>query len=154
MSQKKKGDTAFVSEQNMQTKWYLIDAKDKRLGRVACEIVRILTGKRRADYTPHCNSGDFVVVINAKHISYTGKNKGKQTLYRRHSGYPGGLKSETLEHLLQRAPTKVLEKTVSKMLPKATTKRQKSFHRLKVYAGAEHPHVAQKPILIEEIPQI
>lgn len=146
--------TSFVKRQGVDRKWYVIDAKGKVLGKLACEIVRILRGKRKADFTPHADNGDYVVIINAKDITYTGKNKGQQTTFWRHSGYIGGLKFETLEDLLERRPEQVIINVVNKMLPKATTARSNMLNRLKVYAGEEHQHQAQNPELIEELPAL
>lgn len=146
--------TLFLNAKTAERKWYLIDAKGKNLGRLATEIARILRGKRKASYTPHADSGDFVIVINAKYIVYTGKNKGAQTKYHRYTGHPGGLRVETLEQLLKRIPERVLYKTVKGMLPKESTLARAQLTKLKVYAGSEHPHAAQQPILISEIPLI
>jgi large subunit ribosomal protein L13 len=150
----KTNTTRFLNPQTVDRKWYLIDAKGKNLGRLCVEIAKILRGKRKASYTPNCDCGDFVIVTNAGHVTYTGKNKGSQTKYRRHTGYPGGLKTETLEQLLQRMPEKVIIKTVRGMLPKESTLAKAQLAKLKVYAGAEHPHAAQQPTIIEEIPLI
>ena len=145
--------TPFVNEQTADRKWYLIDAKNQNLGRLCCEIVRILRGTRKPSFTPHCDNGDFVVVINAKHICFTGKNKGTQTKYYRHSGYTGGLRYRTLDETLEGPnPERAIIYTVSKMLPKGTDIRSKLEKKLKVYAEAEHPHAAQSPILLTELP--
>ncbi len=146
--------TIFLNAKTAERKWYLIDAKGKNLGRLATEIARILRGKRKASYTPHADSGDFVVVINAKYVTYTGKNKGAQTKYHRYTGHPGGLRVESLEQLLKRIPEKVLYKTVKGMLPKESTLARAQLTKLKVYAGPVHPHSAQQPIVISEIPLI
>jgi large subunit ribosomal protein L13 len=146
--------TKFVNAQTAKRDWYLIDAKGKNLGRLCCEIARILRGKRKPDYTPHWDNGDFVIITNAKDIVYTGKRKGKQTIYRRYTGYPGGLREEPLEDLLKRRPEKVIFKVVKGMMPKNTTLGDAQMTKLKIYAGAEHPHSAQNPTLIENIPAI
>lgn len=124
-------------------KWYVVDAADQRVGRLASQIALILRGKNKPTYTPHLDTGDFVVVINAEKIAITGK-KPSQKLYRRHSGRPGGMKTETFEKLKARIPERILEQAVKGMLPKNTLGRH-LFTKLKVYAGSEHPHAAQKP---------
>ncbi|MDX1917560.1 MAG: 50S ribosomal protein L13 [Candidatus Caenarcaniphilales bacterium] len=148
------GKTFQVAEKTRDRKWYILDAKGQRLGRLCCEIVRLLAGKRKPDYTKHCDSGDFVVVINAKEITYTGKRKADQTKYYSYSGYPGGLREESLGDLLERIPEKVILNTVNGMLPKATNRRSILLKKLKVYAGAVHPHSAQKPTLIKSLPNL
>jgi len=128
---------------NTEAKWYVIDASEQRLGRLAAEVARILRGKNKPTYTPHLDTGDFVVIINADKVAVTG-NKATQKLYRRHSGRPGGMKVETFDKLQQRIPERIIETAVKGMLPKNTLGR-KLFTKLKVYAGAEHPHAAQQP---------
>lgn len=123
--------------------WYIVDAADQRLGRLATEIARVLRGKNKPTYTPHMDTGDFVIVINAEKVQVTGK-KRTQKLYRRHSGRPGGMKEETFEKLQARLPERIVEKAVKGMLPKNSLGRQ-LFTKLKVYAGESHPHAAQKP---------
>ncbi|RUR85952.1 50S ribosomal protein L13 [Chlorogloeopsis fritschii PCC 6912] len=123
--------------------WYVIDATDQRLGRLASEIAMILRGKNKPEYTPHLDTGDFVIVINAEKVAVTGK-KRSQKLYRRHSGRPGGMKTETFAKLQARLPERIIEHAVKGMLPKNTLGRQ-LFTKLKVYAGPTHPHQAQKP---------
>jgi len=133
----------------IERKWYLIDARDKVLGKVAARTAEILTGKRKPIYTPFLDTGDHVIVINASHVHLTGrKETGK--IYRRHSGYSGGLKSTTAEDLRRRQPTRVVEEAVRGMLPKTKLGRA-MFTKLKDYAGQDHPHRAQqpKPITIE-----
>ena len=127
----------------VEREWLLVDATDMVLGRLASEVAQILKGKRKPSYTPHVDTGDFVVVINASKIKVTG-NKLEDKEYFRHTGHPGGLKSETLGNLLARDPRRVVEKAVKGMLPKNTLGRAMGM-KLKVYAGAEHPHQAQKP---------
>jgi len=127
--------------------WYIIDAEGKTLGRMASEIARRLRGKHKAEYTPHVDTGDYIVVINAEKIHVTG-NKMKQKTYYHHTGYIGNLKSITLEKLLQKAPTRVIEKAVKGMLPKNPLGRA-MFKKLKVFAGAEHTHAAQQPKSLE-----
>ena len=133
--------------QTVQRDWYVVDAADQRLGRLATEIAMILRGKNKPQYTPHMDAGDFVVVINAEKVVVTGK-KPAQKLYRRHSGRPGGMKTETFEHLQARLPERIIEKAVKGMLPKNNLGRQ-LFKKLKVYAGSEHPHSAQQPKALE-----
>jgi large subunit ribosomal protein L13 len=127
----------------VEREWLLVDATDVTLGRLASEIAQILKGKRKPQYTPHIDTGDFVIVVNAANIKVTGK-KLEDKKYFRHTGHPGGLKSETLGDLLARDPRRVVEKAVKGMLPKNTLGRAMGM-KLKVYAGAEHPHQAQKP---------
>jgi len=146
--------TVFANEKTAQRNWYLIDAKGKNLGRLCVEIVRILRGKRKPNYTPNIDCGDFVVVINASEVTFTGKNKADQTLYHRYTGFPGGLRVESLGQLLKRIPERVIHNIVKKMMPKESTMAKAQLTKLKVYAGAEHPHAAQKPILLQSIPSI
>lgn len=127
----------------LEKKWYVIDAADQRLGRLASEIAMILRGKNKPTYTPHLDTGDFVVVINAEKVVVTGK-KSEQKMYRRHSGRPGGMKIESFNKLQGRLPERIIEQAVKGMLPKNTLGRQ-LFTKLKVYAGESHPHQAQKP---------
>ena len=123
--------------------WYLVDAEGKTLGRLATQIADTLRGKRKPTYTPHIDTGDFVVVINAEKIAVTG-NKRSSKMYYRHSGYPGGLRSRTLEDMLQRRPEEVIRLAVKGMMPRNRLAR-KQLTKLKVYAGPEHPHAAQQP---------
>ncbi len=127
--------------------WYLVDAEGKTLGRLATQIADTLRGKRKPQYTPHVDTGDFVVVVNAEKIQVTG-NKLDQKRYYRHSGYPGGLRSRTLREQLDRRPTEVLRVAVKGMLPKNRLARQQ-ITKLKIYAGPEHPHEAQNPKPLE-----
>lgn len=127
--------------------WYLVDAKGKTLGRLASEIARRLRGKHKAIYTPYLDTGDFVVVINAEQIKVTG-NKAADKVYYHHTNYPGGLRSITLGKMLETKPSRVLEKAVKGMLPRGPLGR-KIFSKLKVYAGAEHPHDAQSPQVLD-----
>ncbi len=123
--------------------WYVIDAADQRLGRLATEIAMILRGKNKPEFTPHMDTGDFVIVVNAEKVAVTGK-KRTQKLYRRHSGRPGGMKTETFAKLQDRLPERIIEHAVKGMLPKNSLGRQ-LFTKLKVYAGPTHPHQAQQP---------
>ncbi|HEY8406620.1 MAG TPA: 50S ribosomal protein L13 [Gaiellaceae bacterium] len=123
--------------------WYLVDADGQTLGRLATLIADTLRGKRKPQYTPHVDTGDFVVVVNAEKIAVTGK-KLDQKMYYRHSGYPGGLKERTLREQLERRPTEVLRKAVKGMLPKNRLAAQQ-LTKLKIYAGPDHPHGPQNP---------
>ncbi len=127
----------------VERRWQLIDAEGKTLGRLAVEIARLLRGKDKPQYTPHVDTGDFVVVVNAEKVSVTGK-KAEQKVYRRHTGYPGGLKETSYETMLERKPTEVLRKAVKGMMPRTRLGRAQ-LKKLKVYAGPEHPHEAQNP---------
>ncbi|MBE9054761.1 MULTISPECIES: 50S ribosomal protein L13 [Sphaerospermopsis] len=144
--------TYLPPQEKLEREWYVVDATDKRLGRLASEIAMVLRGKRKAEYTPHLDTGDFVVVINAEKVAVTGK-KRTQKVYRRHSGRPGGMKTETFAKLQQRLPERILEHAVKGMLPKNSLGKQ-LFTKLKVYAGPTHPHAAQKPkeLIVNTIP--
>jgi large subunit ribosomal protein L13 len=135
--------TGFVKKENVERKWYVIDAKDQILGRLAAEIARRLRGKHKPTYTPHIDTGDYIIVVNADKIRLTG-NKLEKKIYYRHTGYPGGLKSITAGKLLQRKPERVLEHAVKGMLPKNKLGRR-MYKKMKIYAGPDHPHEAQKP---------
>ncbi|MDC7233556.1 MAG: 50S ribosomal protein L13 [Spirochaetales bacterium] len=139
--------TIFVKPNEIERKWYLIDAAGQPLGRVAVKAADILRGKNKALYTPHQEVGDYVIVVNAAEAALTG-NKKADKMYYRHSGYLGGLKSENYEKLVARKPTAPMEKAIKGMLPKGTLG-NKLFTNVKVYAGADHPHAAQKPVKIE-----
>jgi large subunit ribosomal protein L13 len=130
--------------------WYVVDADGKTLGRLATAIADTLRGKNKPQYTPHVDTGDFVVVVNAEKISVTGK-KLDEKMYYRHSGYPGGLKQRSLREQLERRPTEVLRKAVKGMLPRNRLARQQ-ITKLKIYSGPAHPHEAQapKPLPLEE----
>jgi large subunit ribosomal protein L13 len=127
--------------------WFIVDAEGKTLGRMATEIARRLRGKHKAEYTPHVDTGDYIVVINAEKVAVTG-NKMKDKMYHHHTGYVGNLKSISLEKLLQKHPERVIEKAVKGMLPKNSLGRA-MYRKLKVYKGAEHPHTAQQPKELE-----
>ena len=127
--------------------WYIIDATNKTLGRLSTEIARRLRGKHKAEYTPHVDTGDYIIVVNAEKIRVTG-NKMKDKMYHHHTGYIGNLKSISLEKLLQKAPNRVIETAVKGMLPKNPLGRA-MFKKLKVYAGSEHTHAAQQPKALE-----
>ncbi|GHT64704.1 50S ribosomal protein L13 [Spirochaetia bacterium] len=139
--------TEFVKPAVVDRKWFVIDAEGKVLGRVAARAASIVRGKEKAVYAPHQEVGDFVVVINAGKIVVTGR-KAQQKLYYRHSGYVGGLKSDTYEKLAARHPSAPLELAIKGMLPKGPLGR-KLLNNVKVYAGAEHPHAAQNPTAID-----
>jgi large subunit ribosomal protein L13 len=131
----------------VERQWFLVDAEGQVLGRLATKIAAILRGKHKPEFTPHADMGDFVVVINADKVVLTGK-KEQQKIYRRHSGYPGGLREIPYEQMMEKHPERVLETAVRGMLPKNSIGRQ-MFRKLKVYAGPEHKHHAQKPVKIE-----
>ncbi|MFL6009565.1 MAG: 50S ribosomal protein L13 [Rubrobacteraceae bacterium] len=127
----------------VERKWYVVDAEGRTLGRLATEIATILRGKNKPQYTPHVDTGDFVVVVNAEKVVVTGR-KAEQKVYRRHSGYPGGLKETSYEQMMERRPTEILRRAVKGMMPKNRLARQQ-LRKLKIYAGPEHPHAAQNP---------
>lgn len=127
----------------VERKWYVIDAEDKTLGKIASEVASILRGKKKPIYTPHVDTGDYVIVINAEKVRVTGK-KEEQKIYKSHSGYPGGLKETALRELRAKKPEEIIRHAVKGMMPKGKLGRQ-MFKKLKVYAGPEHPHTAQNP---------
>ena len=127
----------------VERKWYVIDAEDKTLGKIASEVASILRGKKKPIYTPHVDTGDYVIVINAEKVRVSGKKKDKKIL-KSHSGYPGGLKETTLRELRAKKPEEIIRHAVKGMMPKGKLGRQ-MFKKLKVYAGPEHPHTAQNP---------
>jgi large subunit ribosomal protein L13 len=135
--------TSVPSIDSIERQWYLVDAENQTLGRLATEVASVLRGKNKATFTPHLDTGDFVIVVNADKIRVSG-NKPQQKLYRRHSGRPGGMKVETFEHLQERLPERIVEKAIKGMLPHNALGRQ-LFRKLKVYKGSEHPHTAQQP---------
>lgn len=139
--------TIFVNPEKVERKWYLIDADDNTLGRIAEKVARILRGKHKPEFAPHHELGDYVVIINAEKVRVTGK-KRQDKIYYRHSGYPGGLRAETFEQTIARKPTYPLEHAIKGMLPKNALGR-KLFKNVKVYAGSEHPHAAQQPEVLE-----
>ncbi len=132
---------------DVQRQWHVIDATDVVLGRLASQAATLLRGKHKPIYAPHVDTGDFVVIVNADKVALTG-NKLLQKVEYRHSGYPGGLQSRSYEQLLEKNPRRVIEKAVKGMLPSGTLGRQ-MLSKLKVYAGPEHPHQAQKPVPYE-----
>ncbi|MEB3360431.1 MAG: 50S ribosomal protein L13 [Synechococcales bacterium] len=137
---------------SFEQKWYVIDAENQRLGRLATVAANVLRGKNKPIYSPHMDTGDFVVVINAEKVAVTG-NKRTQKLYHRHSGRPGGMKVETFDKLQKRIPERIVEQAIRGMLPKNSLGRQ-LFTKLKVYAGPDHPHQAQQPeqLQIQTVP--
>lgn len=139
--------TFTAKNETVQRDWYLVDATDKTLGRLSAEIAHRLRGKHKPVYTPHVDTGDYIVVINAEKIAVTGK-KMTDKLYHRFTGYIGNLKTETLGQALERHPERVIEIAVKGMLPKNTLGRA-MYRKLKVYKGAEHPHAAQQPQPLE-----
>lgn len=126
-----------------QREWYIVDAANKPLGRVACEIAELLRGKGKPTFTPHIDCGDHVIVINAQKVALTGR-KAEQKMYYRHSGYPGGIRQKSYGTLREERPQLLIEKAVKGMLPRTVLGRE-AFRRLRVYTGEEHPHGAQKP---------
>ena len=139
--------TFVATPANRERNWLVVDATDKTLGRLATQIADTLRGKHKPEFTPHCDVGDFVIVVNAEKIAVTGK-KRQEKLYYRHSGYPGGLRSRTLDEMLARRPEEVIRLAVKGMLPRNRIARAQ-LRKLKVYAGPEHPHAAQQPETME-----
>ena len=139
--------TSTPSLTTIKRNWFLVDAKGQTLGRLASEIANILRGKNKPSFTPHLDTGDFVIVVNAEKIEVSGK-KASQKLYRRHSGRPGGMKIEKFETLRDRIPERIIEQAVKGMLPHNSLGRQQ-FKKLKVYKGSQHPHDAQNPVLLK-----
>ena len=142
--------TPSISSINRQ--WYLVDAENQTLGRLASEVASVLRGKNKANFTPHLDTGDFVVVVNAEKVQVTGR-KSTQKLYRRHSGRPGAMKVETFSALQERIPERIIEKAIKGMLPHNALGRQ-LFRKLKVYKGSEHPHAAQNPQTLTINPKV
>ena len=135
--------TYTVREGEIERRWYVVDVADETLGRIASRIARVLEGKHKPTYSPNLDSGDHVIVLNAKRIAVS-SNKRETKLYIRHSGYPGGFKEETLGHLLERRPEEVIRRAVKGMLPRNRLGVQQ-LRKLKIYAGTDHPHQAQRP---------
>ncbi len=136
--------TQSAKASEIERKWYVVDATGQPLGRLASKVAHVLRGKHRPEFTPHVDTGDFVIITNAAQVSLSG-NKREDKFYHRHSGYPGGLTSVSYGHLLERKPAFVVERAVKGMLPKNSLGRQ-MFRKLKVYAEGTHPHAAQKPV--------
>jgi large subunit ribosomal protein L13 len=139
--------TIFVKPKDVERKWWLVDAEDQVLGRLSSRIVNVLRGKHKAIYSPHMETGDYVIVVNAEKVKITG-NKLENKVYHRHSRYPGGLKTEPLGKVMASKPTFAVEHAIKGMLPKGKMGR-KLFRNVKVYAGSSHPHEAQKPEKLE-----
>ena len=139
---------SFIAKPHeVERKWYVIDAENKTLGRLASEVAAILRGKKKPTYTPHVDCGDYVIVINAEKVAVTGK-KRKEKIYKRHTGYPGGLREMTFEQLMEKHPTEIVRHAVKGMMPNGKLRRQ-MYKKLKGYAGPEHGHDAQKPAVWE-----
>ena len=139
--------TYQAKKEEVEHQWYLVDAEGKVLGRLATELAKILRGKNKPIYTPHVDTGDFVIVVNAGKVALTGK-KMKDKIYYHHTGYPGGIREITAEKLLAKKPTEMIWIAVKGMLPKNSLGRQ-MIQKLKIYAGAKHPHEAQKPVPLQ-----
>lgn len=139
--------TYQAKKEEVQHQWYVVDAEGKVLGRLASELAKILRGKKKPIYTPHVDTGDFVVVVNAKNVALTGK-KMKDKIYYRHTGYPGGIREMSAEKLLTKKPAEMIRMAVKGMLPKNSLGRQ-MLQKLKIYAGPQHPHESQKPISLQ-----
>jgi len=139
--------TFTAKPESVQRDWYVVDAAGKTLGRIATEIALRLRGKHKPEYTPHVDTGDYIIVVNADKVTVTG-NKAKNKMYYSHSGFPGGIKEINFEKLLAKKPEMVLESAIKGMLPKGTLGRA-MFRKLKVYAGAEHQHAAQQPQVLD-----
>lgn len=135
--------TLSAKPESVKRDWYVVDAAGKTLGRLSTEIARRLRGKHKPEYTPHVDTGDYIVVVNVEKLCVTGKKAGVKTYYS-HTGFPGGIKSITFDKLIDKAPARVLEHSVKGMMPKGPLGRA-MMQKLKVYAGAEHPHAAQQP---------
>lgn len=139
--------TYSANAETAQHDWYIVDAEGKTLGRMASEIASRLRGKHKPEYTPHVDTGDFIVVVNAEKVGVTG-NKAKDKIYYSHTEYPGGIKDISFEKLIAKAPERVIQSAVKGMLPRGPLGRA-MFKKLKVYAGNEHPHQAQQPVALE-----
>ena len=135
--------TISAKAETVQRSWYVIDAEGQTLGRLATEVARRLRGKHKTEYTPHVDTGDYIVVVNAEKVKVTGRKAFDKTYYR-HTGHPGGLKEATFTQMIERSPEKVIELAVKGMLPRNPLGRA-MYRKLKVYAGQEHPHDAQQP---------
>ena len=139
--------TRSIRSQDVRHDWLIVDAADRTLGRIATEIAHRLRGKHKVEFTPHVDTGDYIIVVNAEKVRVTG-NKTTDKMYYRHTGYPGGIKSISFEHLRDSHPERIIERAVKGMLPRNSLGRA-MFRKLKVYAGAEHPHSAQQPQVLE-----
>jgi large subunit ribosomal protein L13 len=136
--------THSANSETVKRGWYVVDAADKTLGRMATEIANRLRGKHKPEYTPHVDTGDYIVVVNAEKVKVTG-NKTTDKMYYRHTGYPGGIRSISFEDLQEKAPERIIEQAVKGMMPRNKLSRA-MLTKLKVYAGSEHPHTAQQPV--------
>ena len=139
--------TYTAKPETVERDWFIVDAENKTLGRLSTEIARRLRGKHKPEYTPHVDTGDYIIVINAEKV-YVSGNKKRDKIYHHHTGYPGGLKSISFEKLIEKAPERVIESAVKGMLPKNPLGRA-MYQKMKVYAGSEHPHTAQQPKTLE-----
>ncbi|MFT5210175.1 MAG: large subunit ribosomal protein L13 [Flavobacterium sp.] len=139
--------TYSAKKETAQHSWYVVDATDKTLGRMATEIANRLRGKHKPEFTPHVDTGDYIVVVNAEKVKVTG-NKASDKMYHHHTGFPGGIKSVSFEKLMDKAPTRAVEAAVKGMMPKNKLAKA-MLGKLKVYAGSEHPHTAQQPQVLE-----
>ena len=139
--------TYSAKAESVERDWYSVDAADKTLGRLATEVASRLRGKHKPEYTPHVDTGDYIVIINAEKVTVTG-NKATKKIYFSHTGYPGGIKDITFEKLMEKAPERALQSAVKGMLPKGPLGRE-MFRKLKIYVGSEHPHAAQQPQTLE-----
>ena len=139
--------TYSAKAESVERDWYIVDAADKTLGRLATEVASRLRGKHKPESTPHVDTGDYIVIINAEKVTVTG-NKATKKIYYSHTGYPGGIKDITFEKLMEKAPERALQSAVKGMLPKGPLGRE-MFRKLKIYVGSEHPHAAQQPQTLE-----
>jgi large subunit ribosomal protein L13 len=139
--------TYSAKAESVERDWYIVDAANKTLGRLATEVASRLRGKHKPEYTPHVDTGDYIVVINAEKVTVTG-NKASKKIYYSHTEYPGGIKDITFEKLMEKAPERALQSAVKGMLPKGPLGRE-MFRKLKIYVGSEHPHTAQQPQTLE-----
>lgn len=139
--------TYSAKAESVERDWYIVDAADKTLGRLATEIASRLRGKHKPEYTPHVDTGDYIVIVNAEKVTVTG-NKATKKIYYSHTGYPGGIKDITFEKLMEKAPERALQSAVKGMLPRGPLGRE-MFRKLKIYVGSEHPHAAQQPQTLE-----
>ena len=139
--------TFSAKKESVQHSWYLVDATDKTLGRLSTQIANRLRGKHKPEYTPHVDTGDYIVVVNAEKVRVTG-NKGTDKIYHRYTGYPGGIKSLSFNELIEKTPERAIQKAVKGMMPRNKLSTV-MLSKLKVYAGSEHPHTAQQPTPLE-----
>ena len=139
--------TYSAKAETVERDWYIVDAEGKTLGRLATEVASRLRGKHKPEFTPHVDTGDYIVIVNAEKVAVTG-NKAKDKIYYSHTGYPGGIKDISFEKLIDKAPERVIQSAVKGMLPRGPLGRE-MFRKLKVYAGVSHPHAAQQPQTLE-----